>query len=444
MVEKYQLKQNAFSVEEAEKIIYETVRFWLDKDSSDRIIEQFRYLFIKGHGYESSRTRSAIEAIVNVGNAREEFNFIFSRCCQLIITEWQPNPILRAKIPLLINQIALAKAPSVTQSRNTRKLRELVADFTESEQYLRLQRISDLIVSTQSPYVRSPRRESHSAATTHIDRSVNSLLCRYPYLYEACLLGEDSSYEYKETVSKLKKGVQNRYELDLSRYITYRVRLVEIVRKYKAERQTKIPKKIIQPVSNPTIFSDRQLDLCLRECAGKIDSQNTIRSLAFNFRDGLPFIHSHSEFKIVLLEYLMTGLDCEYSKATLETKLARHLDSILPDLHANKVDDFTLLRTCSLLLKFLVVDSIHRLNHYLFVDMISQLGVTKVASLLLKIILICEKAKPYLEQRLSILFTYYGSFTQDGVQWLVEVLETMQVAISIHFGKVDLSLLKIV
>ena len=432
MLDNYQFNCKSFSIEEEEALLYKSIKDWLKKDSSDLIIEKFRYLFIKGNGCSCDRARLALEKILNYKNIKKEFNFIFNRCCQLIINEWHRHPILKIKIPLLIGQISLASPNIFTQSRSTKKLRLLIIDFKDSEQYLKLKRLSNLIRQSQS-------KKSLAKHTT-----VANLIPRYPYLHQQYLLGEDSSYEYKQTITNIKKGIQHRYELDLSRYITYKVRLIEIVRQYKIERKNKISKKIIQPVPNPTLLSDRQLDRGLRYYLGTIENSDTCRNLADKFQDRLIFFDSHQEFKQQLLNYLMAGLNCQYSIEILKPKIANYLDGILPNIHANKVDNFTLLRTCSLLCKFLIVDSYRDLNHYLFVDAIANLGEIKVVGLLLKIILLCDKVKPYLEQRLAILFTYYESFTSNGVVWLIDVLEQLQLALSVNFGKIDLSWIKII
>ena len=432
MLDKYQFDYDRFSIKQQEKLLYDSLREWLQKDSSERILEKFRYLFIKGNGCDCYQARTALEAIINSENAEQEFIFIFNRCCHIIINEWQVNPRLKTKIPFLIAQIGLALPSSSIQSRSTRKLRTLIINFKESEQYLKLKRLSNLIAQSQEN------------SSTYKHKTVGDLIQRYPYLHQQCLLGEDSDYEFKQTVTNIQKGIQHRYELDLSRYITYRVRLVEIVRRYKANKQTKIPKKIIQPVTNPTLLSDRNLDRGLRQYLGIIENGYTHRNLAFNFRDQFVHINSHQELKHSLYAYLTLGFNCQYSREVFNPKLYSYLENILPDLHANKVDEFTLLRTCSLLLKFLIVDSLYNLDHYLFVDMIANLGEIKVIGLLLKVVLLCDKAKPYLEQRFAILFSYYESFTQDGVPWLINCLEHLQLALSVHFGKVDLSLIKII
>ena len=433
MLNKYKLNYDDFLIQEKEEILYENIKNWVQKDSSEYIIEKFRYLFIKGNGCQCFESRDALETIINLKIKPQEFNFIFNRCCHIIIDEWQTNHQLRLKIPLLINQIALALPPNSTQSRTTRRLRQLILSFQESDQYLKLKRFSNLI------------NQDRDRALVAKQQTIGNLIQRYPYLYQQCLTGEDSTRKYHNTVEKLQKSTQHRYELDLSRYITYRVRLVEIVRKYKANNQTKIPKKIIQPVKNPTLLNDRQLDRGLREYIGVVEANNhTYHSLAANFRDKLPNFSSHKELKQNFCTYLLTGMKNEYTKKTLEPKLVKHLNSILPDSHANQVDEFTLLRTCSLLLKFLVVDNLHNVNHYLFVDITANLGVTKVIGLLLKIVLVCDKALPYLEQRFAILFSHYENLNIDGVVWFVKALEYFQLALSIHFGKIDTSILKIV
>ena len=431
MLNKCRLDSDHFSIEEREKLLYDSINGWLQKDSSELIIEKFRYLFIKGNGCDCLQARQALEDIIKSRYARGEFNFIFNRCCHLIINEWQRHPILKAKIPLLIDQIGLVLPLNTAQSRNTRKLRELVLKFQESEQYLKLKRLANII------------NQNNENSTSNKYQTVGNLIQKYPFLHQQCLLSEDSSYEFQQTIVNLQKGIQHRYELDLSRYITYRVRLVEIIRKYKAEQKTRIPKRIIQPVKNPTGLSDRFLDKGLSHYIGEITNGYTHRTWALNFRDRFVYITTHQELKHRLYDYLTLGFNCQYCREVLSPKLYNYLDSILPDIHANKVDEFTLLRTCSQLLKLLVVDSIYNIDHYFFVDMIASLGETKVVGLLLRIVLLCDKALPYLEQRFAILFSYYESFTQDGVQWLINSLENLQLALSIHFGKVDISLLKI-
>jgi hypothetical protein len=62
--------------------------------------------------------------------------------------------------------------------------------------------------------------------------------------------------------------------------------------------------------------------------------------------------------------------------------------------------------------------------------------------LLLKIVLICRKVKPYLERKFAILFNHYETSTTSTVSWLVGTLEQLNIAFSLNFGNMDLSFFK--
>jgi hypothetical protein len=72
-------------------------------------------------------------------------------------------------------------------------------------------------------------------------------------------------------------------------------------------------------------------------------------------------------------------------------------------------------------------------------DLINNLGAVATTGLLLKIVLICHKTKPLLENRLSILFNHYESSHCREIPWLVKSLEHWNIAEAIHFEKLDAS-----
>jgi hypothetical protein len=122
--------------------------------------------------------------------------------------------------------------------------------------------------------------------------------------------------------------------------------------------------------------------------------------------------------------------------------LYKQLQNTLPQSDSQKFSDFLLVRTCSQLLNFLVVESPQRPNHFVLIDLISNVGPPLTTGLLLKIVLLCRKVKPYLERRFSILFNHYESSTRDAVHWLVKGLENVNLALSTNFGAVDLSFIR--
>ena len=400
-------------------------------ESSARIIERFRYLFIKGTGYEDHNIKVALDKIVDSKTAEQEFLFILNRCCHIIINQWQMQPNLKPDIPRLIAEFEHILPPGGAHSRSSIKLRRLVKNFAQSEQYLKLQRLARLI---------DREKENKSERSEY----VGNLIQRYPYLHQHCLVSDDSGYEFKRTIKKMQTKLQRKYEVNLSQYVTSRVRMIQTVRQYKALNQKRIPKKIIQPVKNPTLLSDRDLDRSIHHYLGKVELGCTYHDLSQNFLTHTSQTQSYKAFKDDLYEYLITSIESNYGKHHFNQKLYKCLQNTLPDFHNQKFNEFLLIRTCSQLFKFLVVNSQNNPEHYLLFDLISNLGETKVIGFLLKIVLICHKIKPYLEKRFSILFSHYESFDQTGVPWLVESLENLQIAFSIHFGNVDLSLAKFI
>ncbi len=428
---KHHIQSNKSVTIRPEEELYAHFLQCIKRESSERVIERFRYLFIKGTGYEDHNIKLILDEIVNSKSAEQEFLFILNRCCHIIINQWQMQPNLKPDIPKLIAEFEHILPPGSANSRSARKLRQLMKNFARSEQCLKLQRLARLI----------DREKGYK-----FDQSeyVGNLIQRYPYLHQHCLVSDDSSYEFKRTIKKMQTKIQHKYEVNLSRYVTNRVRMIQTVRQYKALNQTRIPKKIIQPVKNPTLLSDRDLDRAIHHYLGKVELGCTYHDLSQNFLTHTSQTQSYKAFKDDLYEYLITSIDSNYGKHKFNHKLYQCLQNTLPDFQNQKVNEFLLIRTCSQLFKFLVVNSKKNPEHYVLLDLISNLGETKVIGFLLKIVLLCHKIKPYLEKRFSILFSHYESFDKTGVPWLIKSLENMQVAFSIHFGNVDLSVAKFI
>lgn len=416
------------STQQEEQKLYDYLLQFTQTEAPAKVIELFRHLFIKVTSNENPSLRLALEKIVTSPNAEQEFRFFLNRCCHIIIERWQLQPHLQERIPELIAQFEDASPSVGAHSRTSRKIRQLVRDFTKSEQYIKLRRLTRILEQEQY---------------TTQSKCLADLIQRYPFLHQHCLLSEDSSQEFKRIVRKKQKKFQRRYELELSRYVTYRVRLVQTVRSYKAANQKKIPKEIITPVSNPTLLSDRELDLAIKQYLGKEEKGYSYRDLSQNFLNNLTRFPSYEDFKNDLYEYLSLSIDFSSERYDFKQKLYLYLENMLVDYHSQKLNEFLLIRTCTQLFQFLVDGQINR-EPDLFIHLINHLGETKLIGLLLKIVLLCGKTKPYLEKKFGLLFAYYESSNQEEVPWLVKSLENWQIASSIHFGSVDLSLLKII
>jgi hypothetical protein len=419
------------TTQQEEQKLYDHLFYCTQNETPEQLIHRFRDLFIRGTGYEDNNMRLALEKVVSSPYAEQEFQFVLNRCCHIIINRWQMQTDLKREIPTLIGLFEQILPPGSAHSRTSRKIRQLVQDFTKTEQCIKLKRLARLIGENQQ-------------ITANKSQAVGNLIQRYPYLHQHCLLSEDSSYEFKQTVKKIQKKIQYNYELDLSQYVTHRVRLVETIRAYKDANKTKIPKRLIRSVKNPTLLSNNELDTAIKQYLGKVERGYSYRDLSQNFLSHTSQVSNYKSFKDDLYEYLILSIDSQYGKNQFNHKLYRYIQGILADYNSQKLNEFLIVRTYSQLFKFLVVDSRTNPDHHLFLDLIMNLGEPTVIGLLLKILLLYKKVKPYLEKRFSILFAHYESFTKDGVPWLIKSLENLQIAFSIHFGRADLSLVKII
>ena len=426
------------SAKELQQQIYDHLLYCVKTESPGEVLERFNNLFIRATGYKDCRIRQALDNIIVSHNIKSEFPLFFNRCCHIIINRWQMQPDLKYWTVDLVILIERALPPGGACSRASRQLRQLIKDFLNSDFFSRIKRLARLIEGDLQP----EKRRSHRIEI--VSNSVGDLIQRYPYLHKHCLLTEGSTKEFQKTVKTIQQEIQTDYELSLSSYITNRVRIAKLVKQYKAANITRIPKRLIEKVDNPTLLSDRELDRALRHYMGKVERDRSYRDLSCSFLTYTSQIKNYREFKADLYQYIISGLDPSYSRRHFNHKLADYLKDTLPDFEHKQLDEFLTMRTYCQLFKFLVVDSKNDSNHERYLNLVDHLGEVKTIGLLLKLVLLCGKVKPYLEQRFSILFSHYETTAEDRAPWLVKSLENLQVAFSIHFGEADFSLIQII
>ena len=404
-----------------EQTIYDHLLECVQHQSPEEVIDAFRCLFIKGKDYRDHQVRIALARIINSKISEKQFNYFLNRCCHILVNRWQMQIQHQRAIALLADLFEQLAPPTSNYSNTSARLRELVIAFSKTDHYQRLKRLG--------------RVTTESKDTTYVGNLIN----RYPYLYEHYLLSEDSNFEDQRTVRQLQLRSQQRFELDLSKYVTYKVRQVQVARR----PNLVVPNQtIVAAINNPTLLSDRELGIALKQFVGTVEGGYSYRDISQSFLTHASQAKDYKTFKHELYHYLITSIDPKYGRHKFNEKLYKRIQTTLPHCDAKKPDEFLILRTTSQLFNFLVVESGPNLNHYVFMDLITNMGATATVGLLLKVVLICHKVKPYLEKRFSILFSHYESFTKEGVPWLVKALENLNIAFSVNFGKADLSFLR--
>ena len=390
-----------------EQLLYQHLQHLARHQKPEASIDNFKTLFIDASGYFIPEIWQVMETIIDGDPDEEYFHNIINRSSYILINRWLQNPQLQKSIPDLVNlfQVEPNLLPTCWTSK---RIRTFINSFTKTEKYLALKRLARMFI-----------REVEENTKIE-DKTLGKLINRYPYLYESSFINQDSTDEEREEIIKMRQKQQQKYEIDLSKYITYQ----------------RLSKKN-NFVENPTLMTNEELNDVIRYFTGKVDGGQTLRDEAEKFRIYCNLTSSYRSFKDRLYEYLTESIDQVYSQGKFNQRLYHKLQNTFSQNNSNQPNDFLILSTCKKLLNFIVIESLEQPKHFIFYDLISNIGVTKVIGILLKIVLFCREAKPYLEERFSILFNHYQGSTSGQVWWLVKSMETLNVALSTNFREIN-------
>ena len=404
-----------------EQIIYEHFLHVVRTETPSRVLERFRSLFIEGVNYVDNRIFTTIESLAFDKTAEQNFPLIINRCCYILVNHWQMQPSGQVPVASLVEMLANLNDVRMTYSRVVRRLRQLLQIYLQSEDYPKLKRLNAVL-------------NPQAGKMTIAEQPLGTLITRYPYLYEHSLVSEERTFENVETIKRVQRNLRQQQETNLSHYLTYQVRRSRLKAQLGLNAAQDLPS-----VANPTLLSTKELGMAFGQFAGKAEGDASYQDLSRSFVSQLQMQPIVKTFKGDLYDYIVSGVDSSYGKRSFNDRLYKIIYNISPDRDYQQLDEIGLLRTCTHVLNHLVVESSRNAQHFVFMDMISNLGSVFTTGLLLKIVLICQKVKPLLESRLSILFNHYESSQCKGVPWLVRSLENWNVAGAIHFGKIDAS-----
>ncbi|PZD74558.1 hypothetical protein C1752_00867 [Acaryochloris thomasi RCC1774] len=418
------------NIEAHKQTIYDHLLQCVRTESANAVLKRFHTLFIAGLHYPEPEVKAALNQIVVSIKGKEDFALFFNRCCYILVNSWQNQPDCRSMIPELVAVLGRMSAAPATlgRSRSKTRLRSLMQQFAQSSYYQRLRRFSEFI---------TPQTSASSS------RPLSTILRRYPYLYQHCLISKEDSQEHQSSVRQVQQHAQEQFELDLSHYLTG------------IFKRPAAPGQIIQPAGrtqlilpdsgplirsqNPTLLGDNELCKTLKQYVGRVDHQGSYRDGAKHFILRNQASQTYLGFKKNLYDYLVASVDTKFGRCRFNQQLQKQFDALLPECNDRPMSDFLLVRTCNRLLNFLVVESRQRPNHIVFMDLINNVGSTATVGLLLKVVLLCKKIKPYLENRFALLFNHYEAKQQGAVKWLVACLEKLNLAWSANFGRFDFS-----
>jgi hypothetical protein len=390
-----------------EQLLYDHLQERAEHESPEETIARFRRLFLGEQEYEVVPVWKALGRIIDSDLGRERFIFTINRCCYILVNRWQKRPRLQWAIPELIG--LLSQEPSgLPPSWTAHLLRRMMQQFIQTEQYQALRRLAHLFHDRRKPDKQEETQLEH-------------LIVRYPYLYDHCFLTDESTTDQRQQIRQMRQTASRRFDRELYQYMSY-------------QRSSPEQKLILPTPKNPTLLSDRKLTQAVSHFTGKVDRGYTYQESSRLFLKQAHRARSYRTFKEDLYEYLSSSIDSKYGKKRFNQRLYQTLQETLPHNDSQKVSDSLIAGTCRKVLNFIVVEGAHRPNHFVLLDLTSNLGITPVVGLMLKIVLVCRRVRGDLEKRFAVLFTHYAGFPKPKVLWLVESLENLNLAFSLNFG----------
>jgi hypothetical protein len=393
-------------------------------DSPAQLTKRFHRLFTDAAEETDAGIQLVLQKISAPSFPVENFNAILNRCCYIILNRWAMRPMLHQAIPAFLERLE-SVSPNSKQPEQQRHLSERLRAFTQTEQFSVLKDLSQsmALLSLFPPTV-----------NRDLNSPLGDLIQRYPYLYDNYFISRDSAdtaRQIEEIVRRIKLQKQQQFEVELAQYVTAQV------------QQAQNSLLVTQAVTNPTLLNDQELVFSLKQFSGNVAGSHTEKDLAASFLAHSSQLDSFAEFKDELYQYLTSAVDFKYGKHSFNRQLRVTLQGISPQHDSQRPNEQLLVNTCRQLLNFLIVESKQPREHYVFLDLLNNVGPTLTIRLLLKIVLLCHRVKPYLEQRFFLLFDHYRSQAQGVMQWLIECLENLLVALTTNFSATDFSPIKL-
>lgn len=395
-----------------EDLLYQHWQYWRKQEAPHELIERFRRLFLEVASYPDSSVANALLKLSEQDTADREFKYVLNRCCYTLINFWYTQPRDHWAIPELV-RVFEDLPPISGPNPRAQKVYSLVREFPRTEQYSSLVRLQQVM---------SPTREADIPVAVAVEEQPLAHRIRhYPFLYDNSLLTKDSGQEQKQNINDLRRRAETDLGIRLARYHA---------RSQSSERPGQVP--------NPTLLDTAGLDQALSFYTGKTDGR-THRDQARWFATYSKTVRSFRDFKDEFVDYLISPIaaaEPKYSGNHFTRNLRQYLRETLAEFDAQPLNSFMLVETCRRLLNFLVVDSPNRPVFRNFRHLVNDVGHTLTMGLLLRLVLFCSAAKPWLERCFSVLFNVHERRTCKEVPWLVTSLEHANVALITNFGDV--------
>lgn len=370
----------------------DVVKTW----SSDRVLTEFKHLFIECVNSSQGNLTCALHKIA-ANNQEQEFINLLKRSCYILVNNWA----IRRSYDDIHKLIQLFNCDSIYKpafSPTIKRLKTWLKQFILSEDFKELKLFAS-------------RRED--GEKSWIDRYTS-------YLLVSQYVNLNNPLEQREAAKLLSSKLKEKFKFDLAMYTASSGSLV----------------KYSKPIENPTGLGNdvHRMIKMIVALRGKVG----YAAMANLFIDQVKEL-TYREFKQSLLDYLVGKSSPSSSATHLRQKLSDKLKSLYSDRDDQIISNALLLRTCNRVIEYLTTED-HQTPSDLFILFLSEGNGLTLAILLLKIMLICQNSKVFLEARIADLIRHYSEHSASQCQWIINFIEIFRIAMTVHAENVEYNL----
>lgn len=388
-------------IEQAQQRIYEFFLEIVRRKSSEEVLADFKNLFVNFSEDHNPEITEALDQILTAYNEKEFF-YMLKRCCYILINNWtvSNNRVSIQSLIDIFNHHSIHKKP---KSIKLRTIRIWLQMFVQSEDF-------------QSLQLFTLHLEDQDNQDQKWGNRFASYLLAYQYTDRA------SPLEQRQAANLLAQKMKNKFKLDLAMY-TARVGNHSPLQNHQI---------------NPTSLSNNVINLVtlMLTKKGVLNCQR----LAINFLEDIKNL-SYQEFKVSLLKYLdFSVTDAEISE-TVQTKLQNGLLKFKSNHDNYPVNISLILKTMKYLISEITISDRNQPTE-LFNVLLHHTNPINLAVLLLKILLLNESVRPYLELRVASIIKYYSQYSESKCKSVIAFIDMLNIALAIYAGETRYSIVK--
>lgn len=388
-------------IEQAQKRIYE---FFLDVvrcKSPDLVLVDFRNLFINFSDDNNPEITYALDQILTAYNEKEFF-YTLKRCCYILINNWTVSN-KRDCIQSLIDTFNHSSIHKKPKSIKLRTLRIWLQIFIKSEDF-----------------------QSLKLFTLHLEDQVNhdqnwgnrfaSYLLAYQYT------NPSSSQEQRQAANLLAQKMKDKFKFDLAMY-TARIGTQSSTQNHS---------------TNPTSLTNNVINLVTLMLTKK--SVLNCQQLAINFLENIQDL-SYQEFKFGLLKYIDFSMaDAEISES-VQTKLYHGLRDLNSNYHDAPVSKLLIFKTAKYIISEITISDRDQPTE-LFNILLHHTNPINLVMLLVKLLLLNESIRPFLEIRVASIIKYYSQYSESKCKSVISFIDMLNIALAIYAGETRYNLVR--